>query len=92
VASIHHKYKDNLPEGSNFDSTSARGCRYFIFACEFAPQVSTHALANNLSGSQEFYKKMKINLVVGKILVNDIQFTKFAKVFPCHNFALYSSF
>jgi len=51
VASIHHKYKDNLPEGSNFDSASARGCRYFILAHEFAPQVAAHALANFLSGS-----------------------------------------
>ena len=27
---------------------------------------------------------------LGKILVNDVRFTKFAKDFPCHCFALYS--
>jgi len=57
VASIHHKYKDNWPEGSNFDSASAREWRYFIFAHKFTPQVSTHALAKFLYGSREFYKK-----------------------------------
>ena len=27
---------------------------------------------------------------VGKILANDVPFSKFPKVFPCQNFALYS--
>jgi len=62
----YHEYKDNWPERSNFASASARGWRYFkidIFAPKFAPQASTHAHANFLSRSQEFYKKMEINLV-----------------------------
>ena len=29
---------------------------------------------------------------LGKILANDIHFTKFTKVFPCQNFALYMVF
>ena len=55
----YHECKDNWLEGSIFVSASARGWRYFkivIFAHEFAPQVSTHTLANFLSRSQEFYK------------------------------------
>jgi len=54
----------------------------------FAPQVSTHARAKFLSGSQEFYKNRdKFGWV--KILANDIQFAKFVRVFPHHNFSLY---
>jgi len=41
-----------------------------------------------LSGSQEFYKKWRL-IWLGKILVNDIQFAKFAEVFPHQNFVLY---
>jgi len=76
----YDKYKDNWPEGSNFASASARGRRYFkidIFAPEFALPISTHARANFLSGSQEFYKK---NGDMGKMLANDIQFAR--KVSP----------
>ena len=29
---------------------------------------------------------------LGEILANGIRFTKFTKVFPCQNFALYSSY
>jgi len=50
--------KDSEPAGSNFASASARGRKYFkidIFSTEFAPPISTHACANFLSGSQEFY-------------------------------------
>jgi len=54
VALIYHECKDNWPEGSNFASASARGWRYFIFAPEFAPQVSTHAHAKFLSRTREF--------------------------------------
>jgi len=55
----YHEYKDNWPKRSNFASASARGLRCFkidTFAPKFAPQVSTHACANFLSGSQGFYK------------------------------------
>jgi len=82
MASSYHEYKDNLPEGSNFASASARARRYFkivIFAPKFAPQVSTHVSAKFLSASWEFYKNGdKFGW-----------FAKFAKVFPRHNFMLY---
>jgi len=61
----YHEYEDSWPEGSNFASAFARGWRHFkidIFAPKFAPPISTHARANFLSGSQEFYKKWR-NLV-----------------------------
>jgi len=61
-SSSYYEYKDNWFEGSNFASASAKRQRYFktdILAPEFTPQVSTHAHANFLSGSWEFYKKWR---------------------------------
>ena len=62
-------------------------CSIFIYQGGFIVCVVTLLMhvQNFLSGSREFTK-----MEVGKILANDIQFTKFAKVFPCQNFALYS--
>jgi len=58
----YFEYKVVSPEGSNFASASARGQRYFKinnFAPEFASPIYTHACANFLSGSREFYKKWR---------------------------------
>jgi len=68
----------------NFAFISASGDGKIVI---FAPQVSTHAHAKFLFGSWEFYKNGdKFGWVK---LGNDIQFAKFVKVFPCHNFVLY---
>ena len=89
VASViwgYHEYKDIWSEGFGiFASVSASGDRKIVIS---APQVSTHTRAKFLSWNQEFYKNRdKFGWV--KILANDIQFAKFVRVFPHHNFSLY---
>jgi len=75
----------------HFVSALASERRYFkidIFAPEFAPPISTHVVAIFYPEVMSFTKNGD-KIWLGKILVNDIQFAKFAKVFPRHNFVLY---
>jgi len=67
----------------NFASASGEG-KIDILAL----QVSTQAHAKFLFESQEFYKNGD-EFVWIKYCRIEIQFSKFEKVFPCHNFLLY---
>jgi len=53
----------------------------------FTPQVSTHTCAKLYPEVKSFMKNGD-KIWLGKILANDIQFTKFVQVFPHHNFVL----
>jgi len=50
----YHEYKDVLKDLVNCASASASGDGKIVI---FVPQVTTHAHAKFLFGSQEFYKK-----------------------------------
>jgi len=65
----------------NFASTSASGDGKIVI---FTPQVSTHAC-------KIFIRNLGVSKNRDKLLANDIQLAKFTKVFPHHNFVLYSS-
>ena len=82
VASVvwgYHEYKDVWSERSGkFASAFASGMERL--SSSHPRSLCTHGHAQLLSGSQEFYKNAD-KFGRGKILANDIQFAKFARVF-----------